>query len=156
MNINSRIRLLRKEKGWTQKNLAALLGITQSGVSFMEQDGSTVSDQTIKTLCLACPGLSETWLRTGEGEMYSKEELFSLDRFAAEHGASELELAIVKAYFELDPAIRRAVLEHFRSRLAADPDELEAEALKQEYLREKKAGAASSASAWPAGEERTG
>ena len=156
MNINSRIRLLRKEKGWTQKNLAALLGITQSGVSFMEQDGSTVSDQTIKTLCLACPGLSETWLRTGEGEMYSKEELFSLDRFAAEHGASELELAIVKAYFELDPAIRRAVLEHFRSRLAADPDELEAEALKQEYLREKKAGAASSASAWPAGEGRTG
>ena len=156
MNINSRIRLLRKEKGWTQKNLAALLGITQSGVSFMEQDGSTVSDQTIKTLCLACPGLSETWLRTGEGEMYSKEELFSLDRFAAEHGASELELAIVKAYFELDPAIRRAVLEHFRSRLAADPDELEAEAFKQEYLREKKAGAASSASAWPAGEGRTG
>ena len=122
----------------------------------MEQDGSTVSDQTIKTLCLACPGLSETWLRTGEGEMYSKEELFSLDRFAAEHGASELELAIVKAYFELDPAIRRAVLEHFRSRLAADPDELEAEAFKQEYLREKKAGAASSASAWPAGEGRTG
>lgn len=159
MNINGRIRLLRKEKGWTQKNLAALLGITQSGVSFMEQDGSTVSDQTIKTLCLACPGLSETWLRTGEGEMYSSEELFSLDRFAAEHGASELELAIVKAYFELDPAIRRVVLEHFASRLstpAIDPDELEAERIKQEYLREKKAAAGSSATASAAGEKGAG
>lgn len=154
MNINSRIRLLRKEKGWTQKSLAALLGITQSGVSFMEQDGSTVSDQTIKTLCLACPGLSETWLRTGEGEMYSQAELFSLDRFLQERGASDLELSIVKAYFELDPAIRRAVLDHFRSRLAVDPDEAEAEAVKQEYLRQKKAEGESSATASGDGEER--
>ena len=154
MNINSRIRLLRKEKGWTQKSLAALLGITQSGVSFMEQDGSTVSDQTIKTLCLACPGLSETWLRTGEGEMYSQAELFSLDRFLQERGASDLELSIVKAYFELDPAIRRAVLDHFRSRLAIDPDEAEAEAVKQEYLLQKRAAAGSSATAGQDGEER--
>lgn len=154
MNINSRIRLLRKEKGWTQKSLAALLGITQSGVSFMEQDGSTVSDQTIKTLCLACPGLSETWLRTGEGEMYSQAELFSLDRFLQERGASDLELSIVKAYFELDPAIRRAVLDHFRSRLAVDPDEAEAEAVKQEYLLQKRATGGSSATAGEDGEER--
>ncbi len=154
MNINSRIRLLRKEKGWTQKSLAALLGITQSGVSFMEQDGSTVSDQTIKTLCLACPGLSETWLRTGEGEMYSQAELSSLDRFLQERGASDLELSIVKAYFELDPAIRRAVLDHFRSRLAADPDEEEAEAVKQEYLLQKRATGRSSATASGDGEER--
>lgn len=154
MNINSRIRLLRKEKGWTQKSLAALLGITQSGVSFMEQDGSTVSDQTIKTLCLACPGLNETWLRTGEGEMYSQAELFSLDRFLQERGASDLELSIVKAYFELDPAIRRAVLDHFRSRLAIDPDEAEAEAVKQEYLLQKRAAAGSSATAGQDGEER--
>lgn len=154
MNINSRIRLLRKEKGWTQKSLAALLGITQSGVSFMEQDGATVSDQTIKTLCLACPGLSETWLRTGEGEMYSQAELFSLDRFLQEHGASDLELSIVKAYFELDPAIRRAVLDHFRSRLAADPDEEEAEAVKQEYLLQKRATGRSSATDGEDGEER--
>lgn len=70
--------------------------------------------------------------------MYSSAELFSLDRFVAERGATELELAIVKAYFELDPAIRQAVLEHFRARLTADPDELEAEAVKQEYLLQKK------------------
>ena len=155
MTINERIKLLRKEKGLTQKTLASTLGITQSGVSFLEQEGSSVSDQTIKLICTVF-NVREEWLRTGEGEMYSSAELFSLDRFVAERGATELELAIVKAYFELDPAIRQAVLEHFRARLAADPDELEAEAVKQEYLRQKKAAAASSATAGPAGEEQTG
>lgn len=155
MTINERIKLLRKEKGLTQKTLASTLGITQSGVSFLEQEGSSVSDQTIKLICTVF-NVREEWLRTGEGEMYSSAELFSLDRFVAERGATELELAIVKAYFELDPAIRRTVLEHFRARLTADPDELEAEAVKQEYLRQKKAAAGSSATAGPAGEEQTG
>lgn len=156
MTINERIKFLRKEKGLTQKTLASTLGITQSGVSFLEQEGSSVSDQTIKLICTVF-GVREEWLRTGEGEMYSSAELFSLDRFVAERGATELELAIVKAYFELDPAIRQAVLEHFRARLTADPDELEAEAVKQEYLlQKKKAAAASSATAGPAGEEQTG
>lgn len=153
MTINERIKFLRKEKGLTQKTLASTLGITQSGVSFLEQEGSSVSDQTIKLICTVF-GVREEWLRTGEGEMYSSTELFSLDRFVAERGATELELAIVKAYFELDPAIRRTVLEHFRAHLTADPDELEAEQLKQDYLRQKKAGAASSATAGQNGGEK--
>lgn len=153
MTINERIKFLRKEKGLTQKTLASTLGITQSGVSFLEQEGSSVSDQTIKLICTVF-GVREEWLRTGEGEMYNQGELFSLDRFVAERGVTELELAIVKAYFELDPAIRQTVLEHFKARLAADPDELEAEAVKQEYLRQKKAAAASSATAGQNGGEK--
>lgn len=153
MTINERIKFLRKEKGLTQKTLASTLGITQSGVSFLEQEGSSVSDQTIKLICTVF-GVREEWLRTGEGEMYNQGELFSLDRFVAERGVTELELAIVKAYFELDPAIRQAVLEHFRAHLTADPDELEAEQLKQDYLRQKKAGAASSATAGQNGGEK--
>lgn len=156
MTINERIKFLRKEKGLTQKALASTLGITQSGVSFLEQEGSSVSDQTIKLICTVF-GVREEWLRAGEGEMYSPEPVFSLDRFVAERGASELELAIVKAYFELDPATRRTVLEHFKARLASaviDEDEAEAEALKQDYLRQKKAAAVSSATAGDDGDER--
>lgn len=156
MTINERIKFLRKEKGLTQKTLASTLGITQSGVSFLEQEGSSVSDQTIKLICTVF-GVREEWLRAGEGEMYSPEPVFSLDRFVAERGATELELAIVKAYFELDPATRRTVLEHFKARLASavtDEDEAEAEALKQDYLRQKKAAAVSSATAGDDGDER--
>lgn len=157
MSIHERIRYLRKDVlGMNQTEFAERLGLKQGSFSSIESGSSTVTDRTIKAICMVF-NVREEWLRTGEGEMYSSAELFSLDRFVAERGATELELAIVKAYFELDPAIRQAVLEHFRARLTADPDELEAEAVKQEYLlQKKKAAAASSATAGPAGEEQTG
>lgn len=156
MSIHERIRYLRKDVlGMNQTEFAERLGLKQGSFSSIESGSSTVTDRTIKAICMVF-NVREEWLRTGEGEMYSSAELFSLDRFVAERGATELELAIVKAYFELDPAIRRTVLEHFRARLTADPDELEAEAVKQEYLRQKKAAAGSSATAGPAGEEQTG
>lgn len=157
MSIHERIRYLRKDVlGMNQTEFAERLGLKQGSFSSIESGSSTVTDRTIKAICMVF-NVREEWLRTGEGEMYSSAELFSLDRFVAERGATELELAIVKAYFELDPAIRQTVLEHFRARLTADPDELEAEAVKQEYLlQKKKAAAASSATAGPAGEEQTG
>lgn len=154
MTINERIRHLRKDElDLTQSEFASKLGLKQAGVSAIERDSVAVTDRTIKAICMVF-NVREEWLRTGEGEMYNQGELFSLDRWAKEHGATELELAIVKAYFELDPAIRRTVLEHFKARLTADPDELEAEALKQEYLRQKKAAAASSAIAGQNGGEK--
>lgn len=154
MTINERIRHLRKDElDLTQSEFANKLGLKQAGVSAIERDSVAVTDRTIKAICMVF-NVREEWLRTGEGEMYSSAELFSLDRFVAERGATELELAIVKAYFELDPAIRQAVLEHFRAHLTADPDELEAEAVKQEYLRQKKAAAASSATAGQNGGEK--
>ena len=155
MSIHERIRYLRKDVlGMNQTEFAERLGLKQGSFSSIESGSSTVTDRTIKAICMVF-NVREEWLRTGEGEMYSSAELFSLDRFVAERGATELELAIVKAYFELDPAIRQAVLEHFRARLTADPDELEAEAVKQEYLlQKKKAAAASSATAGQNGGEK--
>lgn len=154
MSIHERIRYLRKDVlGMNQTEFAERLGLKQGSFSSIESGSSTVTDRTIKAICMVF-NVREEWLRTGEGEMYSSAELFSLDRFVAERGATELELAIVKAYFELDPAIRQAVLEHFKARLTADPDELEAEAVKQEYLRQKKAAAASSAIAGQNGGEK--
>ena len=154
MSIHERIRYLRKDVlGMNQTEFAERLGLKQGSFSSIESGSSTVTDRTIKAICMVF-NVREEWLRTGEGEMYSSAELFSLDRFVAERGATELELAIVKAYFELDPAIRQAVLEHFRAHLTADPDELEAEAVKQEYLRQKKAAAASSATAGQNGGEK--
>ena len=157
MTINERIRHLRKDElDLTQSEFASKLGLKQAGVSAIERDSVAVTDRTVKAICMVF-NVREEWLRTGEGEMYSPEPVFSLDRFVAERGASELELAIVKAYFELDPATRRTVLEHFKARLASavtDEDEAEAEALKQDYLRQKKAAAVSSATAGQNGGEK--
>ena len=139
--LNERLRFLRKELGLSQTEFAASIGVSQRAISWSEQIGSNVPASTIKAICLA-HNVSENWLRTGEGPIYNEGEAFSLDRWAKEHGATELELEIVKVYFELDPSIR--------------PDEAEAEALKQDFLRQRKAEAASSATAGDDGARHTG
>ena len=60
-------------------------------------------------------------------------ETFNLDEFARARGASDLELKVVKAYFELDSDIRKMLIEHFKTELMDDdssdhpktPEELE-------------------------------
>lgn len=121
MNINERVKTLRKDKKLNQKQFAAALGLTQSGVSYMEQNGSTVSDASIKAIC-SVYNVNEEWLRDGTGPMYIQPQSFSLDEFVKQHGASQLELDIVKAYFELEPDLRRLLVQHFKDRIAADDE----------------------------------
>lgn len=119
LTINGRIKLLRKGNGWNQTHLASLLGVTQSGISYIERDGSSVSEQTIKSLCLAIPGLNEEWLRYGTDPMYlvksTPTSTFSLEKFIEERHGTKLELEILKAYFSLSVEIRQAMLNSLKS-----------------------------------------
>lgn len=154
--MNERIRHLRETLNLSRASFGQRIGVSGDVINNLERGRVEIKESMVKLICTVF-NVREEWLRAGEGEMYSPEPVFSLDRFVAERGASELELAIVKAYFELDPATRRTVLEHFKARLASavtDEDEAEAEALKQDYLRQKKAEAVSSATAGDDGDER--
>lgn len=113
--LNERIRHLRKDVlDMSQRQFADALGMAQTSISALESPGGGVSERFIKTVCTMF-NVSESWLRTGEGPIYNEGEAFSLDRWAKEHGATELELEIVKVYFELDPGIRQAVMDHFKA-----------------------------------------
>ena len=131
MTINERMRFFRKDVlHMNQTDFANSIGMKQTGVSYMERDGSTVTDQAIKATC-SVHNISEEWLRTGKEPMRIEPVTFNLDEFAKSHDASDLELKIVKAYFEIDPDIRKNVLEHFKEHLMVSgvpdtPEELEA------------------------------
>lgn len=114
--INSRIKKVRKNAGLNQKEFSESLGVTQSGVSYMEQDGRNVSDMTIKGICNRF-GVNEHWLRDGVEPIYVQPKSFSLDDFVHSHNADDLELEVIKAYFELDSDIRHKVVDHFKSYL---------------------------------------
>lgn len=43
--------------------------------------------------------------------MYKEPSAFSLDEFVRQNGGSELELHLLKAYFELDPDVRQKIIE---------------------------------------------
>lgn len=131
MTVNERVRYFRKDVlHMNQTDFASSIGMKQTGVSYMEQKGATVTDQAIKAIS-SVHGIREKWLRTGEEPMKTEPVTFDLDEFAKSHGASDLELKIVKAYFEIDPDIRGKVLNHFKEYLmdsngAPDtPEELE-------------------------------
>lgn len=85
--MNDRIRAARKALGLSQKEFADQIGLKQNAVSHLEKDGSTITEQNIKAICLRfC--VNETWLRTGSGPMFletekREKEFFSvLDRLS--------------------------------------------------------------------------
>ena len=134
MTINERMRYFRKDVlHMSQTEFADSIGMKQTGVSYMERDGSTVTDQAIKATC-SIHGVSEEWLRNGTEPMRIEPDTFNLDEFARARGASDLELRVVKAYFELGPDIRKMLIEHFKTELSEDggghpktPEELESQ-----------------------------
>ena len=111
-SINSRIKDVRKESGLNQSDFAKKIGLTQRGVSHIEQEGHNASDVTIKSICQTFL-INEKWLRDGVGPKSMQPNVFSLDKFAKDHGMSDRELGILKAYFEIDPQLRTQFLDRF-------------------------------------------
>ena len=119
MTVNERIRYFRKDVlKLNQTDFAQSIGMKQRGASGMEQDGATVTDRAIKSICMAF-NLNEDWLRNGTEPMYIQAPTFSLDDFVRQRGGTELEVDIMKAYFELEPDIRAMLVQHFKERLTA-------------------------------------
>lgn len=71
--MNKRIRELRKALNLSQKEFADKIGLKQNAISYMEKDGSTVTEQNIKTICSQF-SVNENWLRTGDGKMFLENE----------------------------------------------------------------------------------
>lgn len=143
MTINERIRHFRKNVlHINQRQFAADLGMAQTGVSGLEQDGATVTDRAIKSICMAY-SVNEDWLRNGTEPMYIQAPTFSLDNFVRQHGGTELEIDIMKAYFELEPDVRAMLIQHFKERLTASRAEpvrnlaAEREAAEAAYIKSR-------------------
>lgn len=143
MTINERIRHFRKNVlHINQRQFAADLGMAQTGVSGLEQDGATVTDRAIKSICMAY-SVNEDWLRNGTEPMYIQKPTISLDDFVRQRGGTELEVDIMKAYFELEPDIRAMLVQHFKERLTASRAEparnlaAEREAAEAAYIKSR-------------------
>lgn len=130
--MNERIRMLREDKEMTRAAFGQRLGVSGDVINNLERGRVEIKDHIVKLIC-AEYGVNEEWLRDGKEPMYIEPETFNLDEFARARGASDLELKIVKAYFELDPDIRKMLIEHFKTELMDDdssdhpktPEELE-------------------------------
>ena len=68
MEINERIKYLRKNLGLNQTDFARKIGMKQTGLSAIEKGKVPVLERNIKNICSEFH-INEVWLRTGEGEM---------------------------------------------------------------------------------------
>lgn len=97
---------LRKTLGLTLEKFGERLGVKRNSVSQWENGINNVSDQVRKSICREF-GVNEEWLLSGSGPMFIQSSTFSLDEFVKSRGASDLELDIMKAYFDLEPDVRK-------------------------------------------------
>lgn len=116
MTQGERIREVRKTLGLTLEKFGDKIGIKKNSVSQLENGINNLTEQMAKAICREY-SVSEEWLRNGTGSMFAPTESFSMDEYIRQKGASDLELEIIKIYFELDPSVRKSVTEHFRKRL---------------------------------------
>lgn len=66
----NRIRTVRKALAMNQTEFARQLGLTQTSLSMIESGRNTITDKNVKLICTTF-NISEHWLRTGDGEMFS-------------------------------------------------------------------------------------
>lgn len=118
MTINERIKYLRKKiLKMNQTTFGEKIGMAQTGVSSFESQGGTVTESTIKSISLVF-GISEDWLRYGTEPMYCVKSNQSFEEFLEKYHVSDVELAIINAYLELDVDTRQTIVQHFKERLA--------------------------------------
>lgn len=69
ISLNIRFAEIRKALEMTQEKFGNELGLNKSSISNIEKNIRSVTDKHIKLLCSTF-NVNETWLRTGEGEMF--------------------------------------------------------------------------------------
>lgn len=116
METRDRVKWVRKQHlGMSQTAFAEELGVSRSVIKNIENDYLRRPDTKLPIIKLIAKmyNISENWLLTGEGSPDAAPDEFSLDLFAKQNGATELELDAMKAYFSVDENTSRMFMEQF-------------------------------------------
>ena len=146
--MKQRIKLLRKELGLTQQEFADKLGIKRTTIGNYELGRNEPVDYVISLICDRCH-VNETWLRTGNGDMFEQvsrdDELLRLidESMTEESGEFKrrLALAIMKLNADQIKACREWILDNFDI-IGADSRKNEIDRKVEEYRAELEAQAA--------------
>lgn len=116
-----RLKMLRKALNINQSDFAKKISTTQGHISGIENGRKNLPDRTIKLICLEnWDGkiVNETWLRTGEGEMFiqapEKDETSILFLELLQSDKNEfytLITNIIHTYKSLSPSSQKALTE---------------------------------------------
>lgn len=111
--MNTRLKQVRKNLNYTQKDFADKLLLTQGTLAQIEKGARSVTDRTIKLLCTEF-NVNEEWLRTGIGEMFNPPKS-KIQSIAKELNLTDLELEIVENTANLKEHQQKIILDIIKS-----------------------------------------
>lgn len=105
-DISSRISTVIKSSGLTKTAFSKKIGLSQPFVSQLASGDASPSDRTIVDICREF-GVSEQWLRTGEGEMFVRlsreEEITKFAMSIVRNPDSEFQRRFISVLAQLTP-----------------------------------------------------
>ena len=117
-----RMKQARKARKKTLKEVAMLVGVTESAVSKYEGCKALPSDAVIQLFCQKL-NISESWLRTGEGEMEIPAPSDLVEQLARENNLSPAHVALLRAvsraFAELDEETFNRIMDELLADLQA-------------------------------------
>lgn len=152
MEMKDRLKKLRKELDLTQQVFADKIGTSQNTFANYEIGKRNPSNSVINNICKTF-NVNETWLRTGEGQMFVETPDDTLGKLKQEYSLDDFSYGLICEYLKLDEKKRDVVRQYFHDVLSheeSDDYEIDIDAEVEEYKRqlilEKKAREKSSAS----------
>ncbi|MGN0141532.1 MAG: helix-turn-helix domain-containing protein, partial [Roseburia sp.] len=106
--MNLRIKKLRKVLDLTQQAFADAIGLKQNSIALIESGKRNISNQALLSICREF-NVNETWLRTGEGEMFNPSTESTLDTLAQERNLSINDRILVEKFLNLTQTKRDAI-----------------------------------------------
>ena len=124
-SINARIKQLRKKKKLNQTEFGSVIGLKNSAISKMEQEGSVVVDQNIQLICEKFQVRRE-WLVDGTGEMFAerakKDELMEWAERVSQSPHDSFPYRLAEALSKLDEP-QWKMLEQIFDRIMTEGDD---------------------------------
>lgn len=109
--MESRLKEARKKRGLTLREVADQIGISESAVSNIERGRNKPSGSTLALFCQKLH-ISESWLRTGEGEMEEKDLIGDLvARYDLGPTGQALLRAVARVFAEFDEETAQRIVD---------------------------------------------
>ncbi|MCR4744901.1 MAG: helix-turn-helix domain-containing protein [Lachnospiraceae bacterium] len=132
--MHERLRLIRENQKMIRAVFGERLGVSGDVINNLERGRVEIKEHIIKLVCLEF-NVNEDWFRNGNGSMFDDSPSDSIDSIIKQKGADELEISIIRAYFELDPELRSQILKHFKGKFSAIKSQTEM--AEDEYIKSR-------------------
>lgn len=107
--MNQRLRELRHALGLSGEKFGEKIGLKRSSVSQIETGTNNLTEANILAICREY-NVSEEWLRTGNGQMFSETKESFLVDLQKKHSLTNQELDIARNFLEFSASERKTLI----------------------------------------------